>query len=96
MDNSPGWARIPLRCASYDEPTVYWPWTRRVGISFLFVGFILHLYPVGPADVDSWFDKTCGDFNSLVLSSKIFVFNTVVNFMLNTVVLYDGRSFLTH
>ncbi|KAH9528761.1 hypothetical protein DERF_002676 [Dermatophagoides farinae] len=25
---------------------VYWPWTRRVGISFLFVGFILHLYPV--------------------------------------------------
>ncbi|KAH9511389.1 hypothetical protein DERF_009857, partial [Dermatophagoides farinae] len=46
MDNSPGWARIPLRCASYDEPTVYWPWTRRVGISFLFVGFILHLYPV--------------------------------------------------
>ena len=22
MDNSPGWARIPLWCASYDEPTV--------------------------------------------------------------------------
>ncbi|KAH9506776.1 hypothetical protein DERF_011492 [Dermatophagoides farinae] len=52
MDNSPGWARIPLRCASYDEPTVYWPWTRRVEIS-------------------------CGGFYSLVLSSKIFVFNTV-------------------
>ncbi|KAH9506777.1 hypothetical protein DERF_011493 [Dermatophagoides farinae] len=41
MDNSPGWARIPLRCASYDEPTVYWPWTRRVEISLVQLTLIL-------------------------------------------------------
>ncbi|KAH9506241.1 hypothetical protein DERF_010983 [Dermatophagoides farinae] len=35
--------RIPLRCASYDEPTVYWPWTRRVGISLVQLTLILGL-----------------------------------------------------
>ncbi|KAH9506244.1 hypothetical protein DERF_010986 [Dermatophagoides farinae] len=38
-----GWARIQLRCASYDEPTVYWPWTRRVGISLVQLTLILGL-----------------------------------------------------
>ncbi|KAH9528753.1 hypothetical protein DERF_002670 [Dermatophagoides farinae] len=146
MDNSPGWARIPLRCASYDEPTViyrlsighglvvlesrfyslvlFFIYTRLVQLT-LILGLIKRSF-CDNTDVViliRWFYhpkflflillvrcRYLLDFLSsvhnliLLFCMLIFVFTIVdfsilrilVNFMLNTVVLYDGRSFLTH
>ncbi|KAH9511392.1 hypothetical protein DERF_009859 [Dermatophagoides farinae] len=78
MDNSPGWAGF-----SYNVP-VYWPWTRRVGISLVQLTLILGLIKCSFCDntdmviLIRWFyhPKFCFEY---------------FNFMLNTVVLYDGR-----